>query len=143
MTGYITSTFRTQVSNSTIPQKCSGMHKISQISMRACSIDVPRISYFSHHIHAYQVQKHQNRTGGELLEFLIGFDKIQPPDLPQASLPGHPHSPPRFDPPNSRSHVTAALAIKARLDPNRSIIPNRLTNQNRRNHSITSRKQKQ
>jgi hypothetical protein len=87
------------------------MHTISQISLRACSIDIPRIS-------SHQFLKSRNvkiEQEVELLEFLIGFDTIQ------ASLPNHPHPPPRFNPPNSKRHVTAALAVKARLDPNRSI----------------------
>ena len=67
--------------------------------------------------------------------FLLGARRSPGPLIAdKASLPDFPHAPPRFESTLSAHHVTAALALRARLDPNRpSHPPNQVANQNSRN----------
>src|ERR1700753_2949699 len=94
------------------------MHRISQISLGACCID-----HSSHQFLFLSISYLSNREtskSNRRSNYWIRHNP-EPLDLLQASLPDCPPPPPRFNPPNSESHVTPALAVRARLDPNRSI----------------------
>ena len=113
MTGYITSASQ--------PYARVELHDSPEMLRnaqdRACSISIPRsCSSKSRNIRMRRIGFH----------FFLSFDTVQAPDLLQASPPVFqdlPHAPPRFEAHPLNRHVTSVLAIKARLDPNRSINP--------------------